>query len=194
MQDKSNNEGDFFANLRYLVNETGLKDYEIAERLGIHRVTFARYFSEGKIPGKTILQKIAKYFGVEVDALLHGNLLPSRSYNNYSELEDTEESALREIFADRLSLMMLKNRIRQTNLASATGISQSVISKYMNAKGLPKLSDALKLARELNVSVDWLTGGDPDSSDSATEVAKLKLKIEIVTEMLRGALKQIETK
>lgn len=74
MQEKINNTGRFLLNLRHLVNKTGLLDYEIADRLGIHKVSFSRYFTEKRIPKRTVLEKISTYFSVPVADLLDKNL------------------------------------------------------------------------------------------------------------------------
>lgn len=74
MQEKINKTSRFLLNLRYLVNKTGLLDCEIAERLGIHKVSFSRYFTEQRIPKRTILEKISTYFSVSTTDLLNKDL------------------------------------------------------------------------------------------------------------------------
>ncbi len=74
MQEKINKTSRFLLNLRHLVNKTGLLDCEIAERLGIHKVSFSRYFTEQRIPKRTILEKISTYFSVSTTDLLNKDL------------------------------------------------------------------------------------------------------------------------
>lgn len=61
-------------NLRHLVNKTGLLDCEIADQLGIHKVSFSRYFNERRIPKRTVLEKISTYFSVSTTDLLNKDL------------------------------------------------------------------------------------------------------------------------
>ena len=42
----------------------------MAERLGIHKVSFSRYFTEKRIPKRTVLEKIAAYFNVSTIDLI----------------------------------------------------------------------------------------------------------------------------
>lgn len=74
MQDKNNKTSRFLLNLRHLVNKTGLLDCEIADHLGIHKVSFSRYFTEKRIPKRTILEKISTYFSVSIADLLDKDL------------------------------------------------------------------------------------------------------------------------
>ncbi len=74
MQAKINKKEIFLLNLRFLVNKTGLNDCQIADALGIHKVSFSRYFTEQRIPKRTVLDKISEYFGVNVEKLLNEDL------------------------------------------------------------------------------------------------------------------------
>lgn len=74
MQEKINKTGRFLLNFRFLINKTGLQDQEIAEKLGIHKVSISRYFSEKRIPKRTVLEKIAAYFNLPAADLLEKDL------------------------------------------------------------------------------------------------------------------------
>ncbi|MBR5888720.1 MAG: hypothetical protein IKY92_01590 [Akkermansia sp.] len=81
MQEEINKTDRFLLNFRYLVNKTGMLDCEMAEKLGIHKVSFSRYFSEHRIPKRAILEKIATYFEIKYDDLLQKDLAkPERDY------------------------------------------------------------------------------------------------------------------
>ncbi len=64
----------FLLNLRFLINKTELQDQEIADRLGIHKVSLSRYFTERRIPKRTVLEKIATYFNLSSADLLERDL------------------------------------------------------------------------------------------------------------------------
>lgn len=70
MQAENKQNAIFFQNLRWLVNKTGLRDCDIADALGIHKVSFSRYFSEERIPKRTVLEKIEQYFNTRKEDLL----------------------------------------------------------------------------------------------------------------------------
>lgn len=74
MQAKINKTGLFLQNLRYLANKTGRMDCEIASELGIHKVSFSRYFTENRIPKRTVQEKMATFFHVPLSDLLEKDL------------------------------------------------------------------------------------------------------------------------
>lgn len=59
-------------------------------------------------------------------------------------------------FSLRLQKIMLLNHMGQTELAEATGISQSMISRYILRKSYPDFRNVDKIARALNCSLDDL--------------------------------------
>lgn len=60
----------FFENLRYLVNKSGLRDCQVADALGIHKVSFSRYFRERRIPKRSVLSKICALYKVSLQTML----------------------------------------------------------------------------------------------------------------------------
>ena len=80
-------------------------------------------------------------------------------YVERSEGDDdllTEEEYKRE-FAYKLNRLMVSNGYGQADLAKATGISQSAISKYTRGDALPGYYNLIKFSRVLNCSVSELT-------------------------------------
>ena len=62
--------------------------------------------------------------------------------------------------ADRIKEAMRDARLKQLDLAKATGLSHSTISRYMNGQMEPKQKAINKLAIALDVSEMWLWGYD----------------------------------
>ncbi len=64
-------------------------------------------------------------------------------------------------------------------VSAAVGISNSTFLSYIDARGvLPNVETAVKIARYLGVSVEYLVGGDakvPEKAKSAVNPAKKKL-------------------
>jgi|GEM_PF-5502707 len=59
----------------------------------------------------------------------------------------------------------------QLALANATGIKQSAISTYCKGKGLPNVESLYLLAKQLNVSMEFLlTGENVQNSDKSSQI------------------------
>ncbi len=61
---------DFGANLKRLRKRRGLKQQDLAERLGVERPTVANWERGAKYPGLPLLVRLSEVLGVSVDALL----------------------------------------------------------------------------------------------------------------------------
>ena len=70
---------------------------------------------------------------------------------NSSEM--TEEECRRE-FGIRLRTILYRRGITQAELSSKTGISQTIISNYINGKNTPSLYAVDRIAKALGCSVD----------------------------------------
>jgi transcriptional regulator with XRE-family HTH domain len=64
----------------------------------------------------------------------------------------SQDDLQRQIFGLRLCQLMQEHKISQGDLASATGITQSKISRYMRSKNEPKLADLAAICVYFNVS------------------------------------------
>lgn len=95
MQEKINKIDRFLLNFRFLVNKTGYQDQEMAERLGIHKVSFSRYFTEKRIPKRTVLEKIAAYFNVSTIDLIDKDL--TQEQDVIEQTSDTYTTQISEI-------------------------------------------------------------------------------------------------
>ena len=69
------------------------------------------------------------------------------------------------VFAQRLQKVMQENNLNQKQLAKKVGVQPATISAYLkntdssDTKGKnPSLSIAISIAKEFNVSLDWLCG------------------------------------
>lgn len=71
-----------------------------------------------------------------------------------------------EIFAARFKEAREKKNITIKALQPLVGASPSAMSGYATGKTLPPLDVAVKIAKELDVSLDWLCGNDEASAGS----------------------------
>ena len=67
--------------------------------------------------------------------------------------EPTEDQ-WKKTFGYNLSEMMWRRKISRNELAEAVGLSEAILSKYVNGKAIPRFHIVERLARTLNCSVD----------------------------------------
>ena len=58
----------------------------------------------------------------------------------------------------RIEKMMIDKGMKQIELARVTGISQTVLSRYINEWRMPTVKNIVKIANALNVDVGVLVG------------------------------------
>jgi transcriptional regulator with XRE-family HTH domain len=59
-------------------------------------------------------------------------------------------------FQEQLQKYMHKKNMKATDLAQATGLSNAIISDYLNGKKEPKVRQSMLIAKALNISLDIL--------------------------------------
>lgn len=62
------------------------------------------------------------------------------------------------IFARRLELTLDHDGITHTELSKKIGVSGSAVSHYVNGKAYPNFDTLMTIAKELDISLDWLCG------------------------------------
>lgn len=76
-------------------------------------------------------------------------------------------------FADRLNSLLANAEMRPIDLAKATGIDKSSISRYLNGDYVPKQRRLTKIARALNADEGWLlTGVDQKRNIESFELSR----------------------
>ena len=58
----------------------------------------------------------------------------------------------------RLNSLLEEKNITQENLAKTINISTGLMSEFRQGKQEPRLSDLINMAKELNVSIQYLSG------------------------------------
>lgn len=96
MQEQINKTDRFLLNFRHLVNKTGMMDCEMAEKLGIHKVSLSRYFSERRIPKRSVLEKIGEYFHLPYDELLTRDLTKPEANVKHIQYDSSNIATKRE--------------------------------------------------------------------------------------------------
>lgn len=83
----------FIKNLSNLLEEEGITQRELAEKIGVTEVTISRYLSGERNPRIEIVSKIANFFNVTTDYLLG---LSDEKENSSTETEDKRLIAFRQ--------------------------------------------------------------------------------------------------
>lgn len=81
------------------------------------------------------------------------------------------------IFKDRLNEALEKRDVRPVDLAKRTDIPEATISQYRSGYAKPKYERIVKIADALNVSLEWLMGGDVPMEKNRTRVRIGKLYV-----------------
>lgn len=66
-------------------------------------------------------------------------------------------------FNERLANLLNEKKMSQRELASKININEAAMSKYVNGSRKPRMDILVNIARELNVSVEFLTGNEKES-------------------------------
>jgi transcriptional regulator with XRE-family HTH domain len=98
-----------------------------------------------------------------------------------------------ETFSHRLVFEMKRYGLTRRDLGDKTGIGMSAIAKWINGKLLPKSEQLLKLARVLDVQMEWLLTGEGrkerERADSRTGSTQRKTpssrELALMAEILR---------
>lgn len=92
------------------------------------------------------------------------------------------------VFSERLKAARIKKHISQAELAKAVGVSAATISSYETPSGakVPSLDKAHAIAEILDISLDWLCGGEDAGKVKITDFnaeTYLRSLVVVLTEM-----------
>ena len=82
-------------------------------------------------------------------------------------------------FPEKLRQVIHEKRCKSADIAKATGINPSVLSRYLSGRNKPSYGNIIAISHYLNVSPEWLL-----SSSDAPEPLKKNQAISSVTEPL----------
>ena len=80
-----------------------------------------------------------------------------------------------ESFNDRFERLLIDKKIQKKDLAERIGVSANGISTWKAAGTIPRADIAIKIAKELDVSVEYLITGE------LTEVKNNKLALQVAS-------------
>lgn len=79
---------------------------------------------------------------------------------------------VRDSFANRFQLALDNLHLKQVDICEKTGLSSSLINKYITGKAIPRQKKVYLLARALNVNPAWLMGFDVSSAPVPEHLTK----------------------
>lgn len=81
--------------------------------------------------------------------------------------------------SQRLKDLLKINKIKQRELAKRIDVTEVSITRYVKGDRNPRLEELVKIAKTLNVSVDFLIGNDErPAGDSLKRIAELQREIQ----------------
>lgn len=84
-------------------------------------------------------------------------------------------------FPDNLRTVRKERNISQEDLAESLNVSRQAVSKWEQGIGYPEMEKMIMLAKELNVSLDYLISGESEDVEQQKQVAFSTGKIMIKT-------------
>ena len=98
-------------------------------------------------------------------------------------------------FPEKLRQAMHEKRCSSADIARATGINPSVLSRYLSGANKPSSDNILVISQYLNVSPEWLLSSSdaPESKKPAHNISTHKDKIiELQEQLIADKVKQID--
>ena len=132
--------------------EAGLKQAELARRIGVGRDSYNRYERRGSQPSLDILARIATELNTTTDYLL----------GNTTDSEPRGQKAAG--FAERFLQLRMERRMAQEELAADLSgkchreCTKDVVSRYENGRKIPEITTLMDIAEYFGVSVAYLLG------------------------------------
>lgn len=92
------------------------------------------------------------------------------------------------IIAERLKEARNEKAKTQSDLAEVLNISRAAFGEYERGNNLPPIDKLVTIARELEVSLDWLAGIAPENQINLNQIRQAVLQIAAGTETIMKAV------
>lgn len=151
--------------MRELRLENGLRQKDVAEKIGVCTASYGFYENWINKPDPETLVKLANLYNVSVDYLLGlTDDFGTRSAAPMSDTYSTEEQqvSVDTNFSLKLKELRQEKELTQIDIAKGINTSQRNISRWENGENEPTSSFVVKLAEYFNVTTDYLLGLEDD--------------------------------
>ena len=136
--------------IRDLREEQDLTQIKMAKIMGVSKSTYSRWETDEAIIPLFHLNNICNYFDVSMDYIT--GFSKTRNY------DITNKKLNKALIGKRLKEFRKNNKLTQTELAKSINTSHSTISGYEHGKNMILTAFAYNIAKNYNVSLDWLCG------------------------------------
>ena len=137
----------------FLLDTKDKTQKDLAEALNTREQTISDWKSGKTKSYMKYIGEIASFLGVSVDFLLNDDV----SFETESEMLDSKEAEEPITLLNRIKEMCITRRISIATMLSDCGIAKNTVTNLNQGKDM-MLSNAVKIADYLNVSVDYLLG------------------------------------
>ena len=135
--------------LSFIREDKDMKQSELATIIDVNQSTISRWEKSSEIPSLEKLNKIANYFNISLDYLLH--LSDKKTAIKKTSLNKKE-------IGKRLKQFRKDNNITQIELAEFLNTTHSTIAGYESGKTMILTSFAYQICKKYKISLDWLCG------------------------------------
>lgn len=136
--------------LKELRINNNLNQSEIAEQLGIARITYNHYEVQEKIIPIERLNTICNYYDVSIDYIF--NLSHTNQYKNVYKEINRQKTAL------RIKEFRKENNITQVKLANILNIANGTIAEYERGTNIIATPFLYTICTKYKISADYLLG------------------------------------
>lgn len=137
--------------IKQLRKEAGFTQEALGKKLGVVKQTISSWENNISEPNSETLSALSELFGVSI-AQLYDHTVSNIDYANYKI--DTPEFVLD--FKMRVRDLMAEQKMSENEFAQRTGFHKEEKDAYLYGNKMPSIEDLIKIARALNVSVDYL--------------------------------------
>lgn len=131
--------------IKELRNIRNLNQHQVAQELQVSRQMYSSYESGKREPDLQTVVKIANYFGISLDELLN--------LDDYTEEE-------KKTVGGRIKQARIAKGLKQSELAEMLELAASTVALYEQNRREPNLKTIVKLAKILDLSLNYLLGYD----------------------------------
>ena len=137
-------------NIKFMREEEGIPQKEIAKKLGVSRSTYSLWELEITMIPLPRLIELCKIYHCSIDYILKLNEM-----KNYPHMKMDID---RNLYPKRLKEIRKEHKYTQAKLAQKLNTDNGVISRYESGKNLILTSFLIEYAKIFNISCDYLLG------------------------------------
>lgn len=134
--------------LMELMDEEGLTQNTLAEKLNTSRPKLSLYINDKALPTFEVFVELIEFFNCSADFLIGKTDYPERN-RKYAPVQP---------FGARLKSILKERNISQYSFQKSTNISWSVLHNWFKGNSLPSIDNLKRVADHLECSVDFILG------------------------------------